>query len=238
MEQVKKEVQQLNEFKEQVKNEFQEIREHIQTNTTGRTYATVVAETQSLKEQITQLKEKVEINHKASNAPRQEKEINMIEPAIQELQDREKRARNVLVFGVPEAPNVRSKDEEDTISKERAVKFLKKLKADLSTDTIKAYRLGYPSENKIRPIRVILPTRMEASEILHLKNQLKDDSVYLKYDQTETQRTYLKNTLKELERRTNSGENDLIIKYVKGKPTITKIAANRQPKNFGNRSAS
>ena len=47
--------------------------------------------------------------------------------------------------------------------------------------------------------------------------------MYIKYDQTSMQRSYLKNLLQDLQKGTDNGETDLKIKYFNGTPKIVKF---------------
>lgn len=81
----------------------------------------------------------------------------------------------------------------------------------------------------MRPLKVLFQSREEAQQILKNKNKLAHTDKYLKYDQTKSQREYLKSVLEELEARKASGETGLKIKYVNSIPRIIKM---REPKNL------
>ena len=116
-------------------------------------------------------------------------------------------------------PNERISQEKECIEN-----VLKEVDKDVKVNDLKLMRLGKYDPQKVRPIKVIFPTKEEALKILKQKNKLsKDNEVYIKSDQTTEQRKYLKSVIQELEDRKVKGEINLKIKYILGTPKIVKI---------------
>ena len=172
-------------------------------------------EAQTLKRSIKQLEDRVEEKPKLDEC--------YVEPAIHELAEREKRAYNILVFGIQERSE---SDRNERISQEKECieNVLKEVDKDVKVNDLKLMRLGKYDPQKVRPIKVIFPTKEEAPKILKQKNKLsKDNKVYIKSDQTTEPRKYLKSVIQELEDRKVKGEINLKIKYILGTPKIVKI---------------
>ena len=86
----------------------------------------------------------------------------------------------------------------------------------------KLRRLGRPT-NKDRPLKVTFPEVNYTFDILRAQSKLRSSSLWsnikIASDRTE-KREMMSNLRKKLESRRNEGEKDIIIKYIKGIPTI------------------
>lgn len=174
-----------------------------------------------LKSSMKDLERKVE-NISKSGSPKAVSGPSQLEPAVQELQERESRAANILIFGVRESEGL-NRDERVRHENEVVEAVLQKIDRAVTRD-IKVRRLGKYDQQKIRPIRVTFPTKSEALNILKQKGKLSsDEGIYIKGDQTVSQRNYLKEVIAELETRTRLGEKDLKIRYINYVPKIIKI---------------
>lgn len=147
-----------------------------------------------------------------SNSPAFEIEL------LNEIYDRQSRANNIIVFNLPEL------NSENTNS----LSDLSRLN-DLFNDTglnlqiAKAHRHGKPTFNSHRPIKVTLPNASDTFSILRSQNKLQgsqkwSDIRFSSYRSTK-QREFMSNLL-ELSNRREKGEKDIIIKNIKGSPTI------------------
>lgn len=76
------------------------------------------------------------------------------------------------------------------------------------------------SEGKIRPVKINLPSKDKARQVLSAK--LQDETIRFKPDRTYMQREKLKTVKKELRKREEEGEKDLVIRYKFGDPVIEK----------------
>ncbi|KAG8268582.1 hypothetical protein J6590_023963 [Homalodisca vitripennis] len=83
------------------------------------------------------------------------------EDIISELNDRTRRARNVLVYNIPEN---RSTNNRARISHDKSlmVKLIQVVSLDIGTNDIKVLRLGKPNKDKQRPIKLIFHEEAEA----------------------------------------------------------------------------
>ncbi|KAL3266843.1 hypothetical protein HHI36_010994 [Cryptolaemus montrouzieri] len=97
-----------------------------------------------------------------------------LEPAIAEMQKREKRSTNIIVFGLEEVA-ANTKEERIAHEEKKVFNILK----NISANRFKMHRFGTHDQNKKRPIRVIFQTKQEALEILKLRNNLGDLEVYI-----------------------------------------------------------
>lgn len=176
----------------------------------------IIIENNLLKDKVQQLETKlsnVELGQ-ANNIPQ--------EKLFSEIMDRQSKARNIILFNVPEFSSTIPADKcKDTSS------FLSDLYNTIGV-TIRPdsmYRLGKPS-NKPRPLRLVLPTPNDVFEILKVKRKLLNNtklaSVRISSDRTVLQQNYFKSVLSELKSRRDNGENELIIKYFNNIPTISK----------------
>lgn len=159
------------------------------------------------------------------NAFKKQQQMRCTEDMISELSDRQSRAKNIIMFDIPECdlPDLEQRKLRDT---EECWKVIGSI-TSTSQNNIKVLRLGKPSAEKKfpRPIKIIFQTRGEALAILKNKNKLKKPNS-IKSDQTPMQRQHLIDLRNELHQRTEKGEKELTIKYIKGSPKIIKIPKN------------
>lgn len=179
-------------------------------------------ETECLKEKIEKIEHGGTVSSQVLSLPKP-----ALEPTIAEIQERERRAHNVLIFGLKETDKL---PREERLKSELAEvkKFLQGVNNGVDLSEIKHFRIGRYDPGKIRPVKVVFRSRVQAYEVLKFKNKNEDSSVYIKYDQTSSQREYLRLVLRELEDRKSKGEGDLRIRYVNNLPKIIK---NKGPKS-------
>lgn len=147
-----------------------------------------------------------------------------VEEMAAEMNDREKRKKNVLMFGIAEPIN-KDKEERRSADKVAVNEELEKIIPKENMRNIQLYRLGKYNEGRCRPIKVIFEKNDDALSAIKNKSNLKEQ-IYIKRDQTKLQREYLKEVLEELEKRENNGEKNLIIKYINYVPKIVKTRDN------------
>lgn len=143
------------------------------------------------------------------------------ERMISEINERNLRASNVIIYNIDESPavepQVRSQHDLTKIN-EILIKIV-----DNPPEPVKAFRLGRPTQGKIRPLKVVFKNRYEALEVLKHKRSLPNSSgVKINNDLTIMQRDYLKSLKEKLEAEASQGNTNLSIKYIKGIPTIIK----------------
>lgn len=101
----------------------------------------------------------------------------------------------------------------------------------------KIIRLGIHGKNNPRPIKAVFSTPADVFEILKSKKKLLSleppSTIGMSSDRTLYQRNYMKKLRDELESRRTNGEIYLIIKYIRGTPTIV-TKDNRSNARAGN----
>ena len=133
------------------------------------------------------------------------------------MKEREKRSCNLMIFGVKEKFDG---DSEGDLNKAKSI--LTGLDKDAGKPIVGVYRVGKPETAKVRPLRVTFSLSSEVKQILRVKNNIKEQGIYIKSDQTPMQRAYLKALLEELEERKKKDESELIVKYINNIPKIVK----------------
>lgn len=138
-----------------------------------------------------------------------------LESLLNEVEERKDRAKNIMLYNLPESPtdNATVKEIISTVSDADKIK--------------KIFRVG-KSSDKPRPIKVILTDSDTAVHILKNKNRINNPQIRLGSDLTIAQRDYLKHLREQLNKRIADGETNLIIKYVRGVPRI--VVKNTQKK--------
>lgn len=140
------------------------------------------------------------------------------EDIVSEIQERYIRDKNIILTGLPE-PQTSDLDERRDFDKNRVSKVLKAIYKDCP-DPIKISRIGKYNSEKSRPLKVCFGSHETAKVILRNKNQENCGSVKIYSDQTKHQQAYMKDLKKQLQQRTDNGESNLTIKYIKGTPQI------------------
>ncbi|KAG8295549.1 hypothetical protein J6590_108319 [Homalodisca vitripennis] len=148
------------------------------------------------------------------------------ETIIEEMNDRAKRARNVLLHNIPEC---KSHDVKVRIASDKeVVDKLIQAAAPVCSKSVKVIRVGKPNMRKPRPMKIIFNNDAEAQSFTTLFDEdaiRKLDPVFadisISRDRTLQERKYLQSLRSELDRRTNNGEKGLTIKYRNGIPVIT-----------------
>lgn len=174
----------------------------------------LVAENTLLKERVTKLEQKIDkmgINSRGS-------EISEMDSIANEIDERNRRKRNIIVCNVEE--NSHSKlDDVIREDKSRICTLLGTIDPSVTASDLKCFRLGRRNNNKPRPIKVILKHENQVIEIM--KNRFKLSAPIRVYrDQTVIQRNKYMKLKDELKIRGQNGEKDLIIKFIKGIPRI------------------
>lgn len=131
---------------------------------------------------------------------------------------RQSRVRNLIIFNLPESNNSHSPEEDKLLVKS----VLDTLSPNLGTAAVS--RLGRKSD-KPRPVKVTL---LEVSDVFTMiinKHKLRTsnfNSFRITPDHTAMQRNQLREVLSKLEQRKAVRESNLVMKFVKGIPTISK----------------
>lgn len=144
---------------------------------------------------------------------------------INEINERNKRASNLIFYNINES--------ESNQIDERIANDLNQVKIVISSilnntgnqpALVKVIRLGRYQGNKTRPLKVVLNSISDTFDILKNKNNLAahHPTISVSSDRTQHQRDGMKRLRDELALRSSNGEDELIIKFVKGVPKIVK----------------
>ena len=87
------------------------------------------------------------------------------EKIISEINNRKRRKNNIILFGAQES-NVNN----DTTFAIEVIQFVDK---DISTSSIKKFRLGKETSNKIRPIKIVLNSNTDVQKLIRNARKLK-----------------------------------------------------------------
>lgn len=176
-------------------------------------------ENNMLKEKIINLDERIlqlENNISTNNFTTDEK-------VFQETIDRQARSCNIILFNLSE-----SDENNDEI---RIKDLLTVMKSNIENFSFN--RLGKPTSlqaDKPRPIKIKLRDQSDVFYLLRSQKQLQSSSTWkeirLSSDRTMMQREHMSNLRKELQQRREKGENNIIIKYIKGIPKIINLSKN------------
>lgn len=151
--------------------------------------------------------------------PSQSSPLNQ-ENLILELKERSEREKNIIMVGIPEQneKNYRIRQTKDI------EEFLKVTVPIIENcpKPIKSIRLGKYLPGKNRPLKIIFDNNETPKLVLRNKSKF---PTHLKIysDQTPSQNQYLQSIKEELRKRSESGEKDLTIKYIKGTPRIVEM---------------
>uniref|UniRef100_A0A6P7F0R6 Uncharacterized protein LOC114325130 isoform X1 n=1 Tax=Diabrotica virgifera virgifera TaxID=50390 RepID=A0A6P7F0R6_DIAVI len=139
------------------------------------------------------------------------------EDIIEEAMDRINRSHNIILYNVPET---NSAVEDNNKVNEILITVQGDNVNPISSRHV--HRIGKRS-NKARPIKVTFSTPAQAKSFLRAKNKLATSTfstISISDDKTPRQREYMNKLRTELKRRTDHGEQNLTIKYVRGRPTL------------------
>lgn len=138
-----------------------------------------------------------------------------IEHVINEAQERNSRACNVIFYGLP-TPNSNSND------KKEIKDLLKNL--GVTSPVVQCFRFGQTKPKEPRPLKCILSSRSDVFLVLKNKNRL-PKTVSVSSDKTKQQRLYLEKLSEARKSHNNEFPNDLkTIKYVNGVPHLVSAA--------------
>lgn len=141
------------------------------------------------------------------------------EQLISEMQERKKRENNIIIVGICEQTS--AKAQERMLKDENDVVNIISAACQGIAKPIKVYRIGKYNPGKNRRIKICFDKPEPALTLL--RNKIKfPDNIKIYSDQTPAQQKYFQSVKDELTQRIKAGENDIIIKYINGVPTIVK----------------
>lgn len=173
----------------------------------------------ALKKEINTLTQLINEKHTTSSLSTSREEW------IAEINDRKKRENNVIIYNFPE-PNEDSLEKNLLQDKTKINETLESLVEGSAEKIFKTFRLGKPTTNRVRPVKVIFKDSYIAGAVLSCKKRIPLQAGYsIGYDQTPIQRDFLKGLRQELEAR-KPKEPNLTIKYYNGLPKIVSSSKN------------
>lgn len=141
------------------------------------------------------------------------------ERVINEINERQTRMSNVMIFNLPES-NSQNSDL-------NAVKDIVREVAQEDLHINKIFRVGKKNKSGNRALKVIFSKTEDANKLIRSKKDiLKDRKIFINADLTPLQLNNWQNMKKEVEDRRTKGEN-VTIRYHKGVPQISKAAAKK-----------
>lgn len=144
-----------------------------------------------------------------------------------EMEDRHRRRKNIILCNLEESSKTGKADIQND-DRERVFNILKEADHSLSSGDIKCFRLGREG-NKARPIKVMLKHQNQVGEIFKNKTRLGNSRIRIYRDQTVIQRNNYMKLKESFDARVQSGEKNIMIKYIKGCP---KIVLSKFSKNY------
>lgn len=140
-----------------------------------------------------------------------------VEDVVREVAERQSREKNIIIHGMI-SQNKPGGDEHD------AYQIIKQIAPNISSEAIKARRLGSGKNGKPAPLKVQLRSRDDVFAVLKNKRKLRelDVSVRITTDNTPIQMDQQRKILQQISERKKNGEEGLYMRYVKGNPTIAK----------------
>lgn len=146
-----------------------------------------------------------------------------MDAVISELNERHKRSRNIMIFGVTEVRGA-SKSERNARDAEFVAGVFSCLNVSVRAASIS--RVGKLLENRVRPVRVVMQHETDVQDVLRNARTLRDRDgfkhVIISNDQTPRQQLRYRAVRAELQDRTANGEAGLTIRTISGVPKIIK----------------
>lgn len=175
-----------------------------------------------LNETVQKLETKLKTLQDNLTLPKTEAEIkitteNVTTQVVDELLDRQSRERNILIFNLEETETGNIEDR-NAIEKTKLTEILSSIDNQININNLQFMRLGRYSQDKTRPLKIILPSKHDVLNILKNKRKL-NLNVGIQADLTVMQRNHLKNLRSKLEEINKNGGNKTI-RYINGSPQI------------------
>ena len=148
------------------------------------------------------------------------------EEIIGELNDRQLRAKNLIIHGLPETPNT-SPGLPSRIDREGVTSILSQIQPSDYAD-ITLHRIGEPKGSAPRPLCVGLKSSEVVINILRGKSRY-SGPCKISDDKTMTQRRALDQLRMRLRALHEGGEDNWTIRYIHGVPTIVERRTTRDP---------
>nr|CAH7714538.1 unnamed protein product [Callosobruchus chinensis] len=149
------------------------------------------------------------------------------EDVVSEVSERIKRKSNVILFNVKEPDQSKPAVDRTNSDKSIIMDVLRKIDPEIPVTNIKHVRLGLYSNNKIRPIKLILENDETARKVWMRSAKLKSHetlkNIKILPDKTKRQIEYYKTMKQELANRHTAGDTNCRIKYINDVPRIIQL---------------
>ncbi|KAJ3662393.1 hypothetical protein Zmor_006744 [Zophobas morio] len=133
---------------------------------------------------------------KASFIPKQELAPTLFEDLVGEVIDRQSRKQNLILFGLPEQSSSFSRDQVPELDRVATIKILKAMDSSYDNDHLQVQRLGRPSSEKTRPLKVTLRSEKEVTNFIkrvkYLRSLPEYKNISISFDRTQKQNQYYK----------------------------------------------
>ncbi|VEN41371.1 unnamed protein product, partial [Callosobruchus maculatus] len=151
------------------------------------------------------------------------------EQVIQEINERNKRKRNLILYGLPEQDQQLSSVMRIEKDESQVREIISSMDHALVIDNFKPIRLGRYDEGKVRPVRITLQHDNDVFVAMKNAKSLKTGRykhIQISFDRTLKQRQYFKEVKAELDAKNASGTEKYKIRHVDGIPKIVPINLN------------
>lgn len=145
-----------------------------------------------------------------SNSDDKLDEINVVSAVCDEMRERNRRALNVIIYGLA----ARDKSTNDL----ELVNELLRGNPNMPLAS-RAQRIGKPDSSN-RPLKLTFSSHADIKTVFENKQFFIDNNLKISNDRTPRERELLVNLRAKLQERINNGESSLTIRYIRGTPTI------------------
>uniref|UniRef100_A0A6P7GMJ3 Uncharacterized protein LOC114344492 n=1 Tax=Diabrotica virgifera virgifera TaxID=50390 RepID=A0A6P7GMJ3_DIAVI len=142
-----------------------------------------------------------------------------LEEVIEELNDRNRRKKNLVIFGVPDHSQQGEVDDD----KLEVNKIINLLYPQFDISNLRLFRVGRFSDGRTRPIKVVLRDENQVLKLIRNSKVLRNGNyknVSVASDRTPRQITHYKKLKEELIVKNSDGQQNFRIKYINGVPRI------------------
>lgn len=149
------------------------------------------------------------------------------EEIVEEINQRNIRRFNLIVFGVEEQDQQQPNTVRIENDKKEVTNIVNFIDTNLDISNFKLIRIGSFTAGKTRPIKIVLDEEKHVHNLIRKAHVLKNNASYnqiaISFDRTPKQIDYYRNVKKQLDDRKNNGEKDIKIKYINGIPKIVSL---------------
>lgn len=149
-----------------------------------------------------------------------------LDTVVGELQERNKRRSNIVIFGLNESSGSNRKESE-AVDKASVEEILSVIDNVESSAVKEITRIGRLSANKCRPLKVVLQSEALVHSIIKKATKIKKVQKFaglsISFDRTAQQQISYRRLREELDARISAGEKNLKIRYVREVPRIVSL---------------